>query len=255
MYQVPPAVNYPNPLVALVARYLNPPREGNRMIPVEIDWGTMGGASHCVAINLQNNATLEFSQIIALAVDNSDCGADVRFVFPDTGETTTIPAGSPKTIIEVFTNQVQFFVVAGFNSETVLANDSTRFSIHNSLPPPISVPISVEQESAVFNAINADGATMTQLVPATVSGTLQGIQVLRTSPFANSGAQAFLIKDGTGKVITGGTFDSDSGTVSFDAIILDLNPMNVRFSQGLQMLQSGVNVGGKYCVNLLFRIP
>lgn len=251
---IPPAKNYKNPTVALVARYQNPPREGNRMVPMEILWGDYS-PNYCVAVNLQNNATLEFSQVVALSVDNSDCGADVRFVFPDTGETTTIPAYSPKTIIEVFTNQVQFNIVAGFDNEIVLSGDTTRFSIHNSLPPPIAVPTTQEQNTISANNLPADGSTTNTILASTVNGTLEGLQVFRCSPFANLGTQMFVIQDGTGKVIAKGQFDTNNASNWFDGILIDLNPMSVRFSGGLTQHQSGTNVGGSYVITALYRTP
>lgn len=253
-YQVPPAVNYPSPLVALSTIYNRVPPDGSRMIPVEIDWGSMGGTSHCVAINLQNNATLNFSQIVALSVDNSDCGADVRFVFPDTGETTTIPAYAPKTIFEVFTNQTQFYVQAGLNNQVVESTDQTRFSIHNSLPPPVAVPITVEQETVAANNLAADGATAYNLIPAGINGTIESIQVLRTSPITTTGTQRFGLNDGAGHSIAVGQFDATTGQ-SHNDVLLSINPCHIRFSNGLTLTQSGANVGGSYCVNILYRQP
>lgn len=250
----PPAKNYPSPLVSVEARIFNDAPEGKRMMPVEIDWGSMGGADFCVAINLQNNSTAPISQIIALSVDNSDCGADIRFVFPDTGETTTIPAYSPKTILEVFTNQLQFFVQAGFNNEVVENTDTTRFSILNFLPPPIAVPVTLEQNAAVDGNLSADGSTSYDLIAAGVNGTVESISVVRNSPITTTGFQRFNITDGDGQTLALGQFDATSGQ-SHNDVLLNLTGIHVRFTNGLKLTQSGANVGGSYCVNLYYRTP
>ncbi len=141
---IPPAIKYPNPLASLPDYWQQdrPPVEGPRQIPVEILWGTMGGSGSqkCIAFNGygggQGSANA-FSRINALSVDNSACGCDVQFIFTDTSQTITIPAYSPYIVIPVFTNRVDFYVLT---KGTVLSDDQTRFSVHNTLPPPIAVP-------------------------------------------------------------------------------------------------------------------
>lgn len=248
---IPPAVNYPSPLVAVPVKWDKEPPEGSMLVNLQINWGTMGGANNCINVNMQNNATLNFSQIVALSVDNSQCAADITFVFPDTGETTTIPGYEPKVIVPVFTNQTQFFI----QSPSAQPEDSTNFSLLNTLPPPITVPVSEEQETVSFNNLAANGATAYTLIPGTVSGTVEGIHVLRTSPTASAGFQTFVILDGNSKVISGGQFDIASATADSNVVLLNLNPMHVRFNDGLFFDQGGVDVGGAYCVTILYRTP
>src|ERR1700761_8517018 len=93
------AVNYQSPLVAVPDINQQQPREGMKLISCEIDWGSTDKGSGAVFFNLQNNATLEVSQICGLVVDNSNCGADLEFVFPDTSTTIGIPAYAPYTVV------------------------------------------------------------------------------------------------------------------------------------------------------------
>lgn len=253
-YQVPPAVNYPTPLVAIPSLVNRTPPDGERMVPVEIDWGTMGGTDHCVAINLQNNATSNFSQIVALSIDNSDCGADIRFVFPDTGETTTIPAYSPKVIIEVFTSMTQFFVVAGFNSEQVLTGDQTRFSILNFMPPPIAVPVTQEQAISAVSA-NATQAT-TQLVPTTEDGTLEQAYCTFTTYSSVAGNADWNLQDGTGKTIGIGRV-ANEGSFKTQLVIFQLVNAAIRFSGGivLNINNNGLDASTQWNMNLYYRKP
>lgn len=246
---VPPAVNYLSPLVAVPSIVLRPPKEGDKLINCEIDWGTQGGSDNCVSINLQNNATLEFSQIVALSVDNSACAADIQFVFPDTGNTLTVPAYAPSLIIEVFTNQTQFFVI----SPSAQPEDVTRFAILNHLPPPVAVPFTVEQQTLSSNNITADGSGTNQLLPDTISGTLENLQVFRCGPIATGGTQFFVIKDGTGAVLTSGQFSTAVDNIN--VILLNLDNMHIRFNDGLVFTQSGADLGGAYIVNGLYRAP
>ena len=252
--QVPAAKNYASPLVAVPVRWTLPPREGPKMIVCEIDWGTMGGPNNCVAVNLQNNAALEFSQIVALSVDNSQCGADVQFVFPDTAETLTVPAYNGKVIVPVFTNQVQFFVAAGIDSQVVEPADVTTFSIHNSVPPPIAVPPSAEQNIANVNAVDM-GTASTQLIPAGVNGTLTGAQLSLAMNATNSGSGTWSLQDGTGKVIAQGGVQVSSGN-KYNLTLISQPNMNVRFTNGVKLVCTQTAVlGGTISGNLYYRIP
>jgi len=249
---VPSAKNYSVPLNAIPMVTAAEPREGNKLIPVQIDWADMASDQGAVYFNFQNNATLEISQIASLSIDNSACGSDIQFIFTDTSETTTIPAYAPKVIVPVFSNRQDFYVVA---SQFIREEDITRFSILNFLVPPTSVPFTVEQSTVAAENLAADGTTDHELIAPSIDGTILGIQVVRSSPFPNVGFQTFAIQDGTGAILFVGQFDNGTANSSGSAILLDLNPIHVRFLDGLSLTQTGVDIGGSYCVNLLYRTP
>lgn len=222
------------------------------MIPCEILWGSMGGQNNCVNLNLSNNATLEFSQIVALQVDNSQSGSDVTFSFPDTAVTTTIPAYSPNTVIEVFSGALQLFIQA--IGPTVLSTDITRFTLLNFLPPPVSVSVSQEQSISSTTGVDAGTAT-TQLVPTTVSGTLTGLDVSIAIAATNTGAGSWTVQDGTGKIIAQGSYQVSSGS-KVNLTLFQQSSLNVRFSGGLKLTSSQTAVlGGTYSVNNYYRTP
>lgn len=249
---IPAAENYQSPLVAVPSRVLMPPREGNKSIPCEVDWSIMGGANQSIYINLQNNATLEFSQVVALKVDNSECGASVRFIFTDTNETVTIPAYTPDAIVEVFTNQTQFYLVA----EGAIATDVTRFQLLNFLPPPVVVPISTEQQTAVVGSISSGAAASAVIIPPTVNGTLENllVQFGCASPAADSNAVA-TFSDGNGKVIARCPVFVKTG-VPANVVSLNLSDAAVRFEGGIECTISGLLIAsGEYSVNVYYRLP
>ena len=135
---VPPAINYPSPLLSQPDRYMQVPPEGARMIPCEIDWGTMGSGGTLItsmSINLQNNSTKTFTQICSLAVDNSACCSDVQFVFPDTAETMTIPAYTPKCIVPVFTKALLI------SADRSVRSPSSNPSMNDASSPDIELSI------------------------------------------------------------------------------------------------------------------
>jgi len=254
--RVPLAVNYSSPIVFLPGVWdKRDPLEGVGYCPFEIDWRTMGGPNNAVSINLQNNVQSpnSMTQITALTCDNSNCGSDVVFIFPDTQETITVPAFSPNLTVPVFTRAIFLFVVAA-GAE---ASDVTRFLLHNVMPPPVAVPGGVEEENAAFNNIPNDGATSHTLVAATVSGTVEGLQVYFSGSAHLSITIAYKIVDGTGKIIGAGLVSVIGGdTYLVNEIVLSLFPIAVRFTNGLTFEQSGgVGEGGGWSVNLVYKTP
>ena len=253
---VPPTVPYQSPLNP-IPTYLadatgNPPPEGCQLVPCEIDWGTMGGANNACSLNVQNNQTLNFSRICALKVDNSQCGSDVLFIFPDTSEVLTIPAYSPATIFTVFTNMTQFSVSAP-NAES---EDVTRFILLNFVPFPASVGVSTEQETAVFGNIAATGAASTQLVPAGINGRVEAVFVAFQIPTGGGDIAQFVIEDGNGNVIVGGQVQSSAGG-AMNPTPISINPMLVRFFNGLKfvIVSSDLPATSTASVNVLYRTP
>lgn len=259
-YQAPPAVNYPSPLVMIRDQTQNVrvPPEGYQMVPVEIDWGSMGGADHCVNIDLKQNSTAGFSQICGLSVDNSDCAADIRFIFPDTGETTTIPAYAPKTIIQVFTNNVQFWVQSGLNGQTVSSTDATRFSIHNTPPQPIAVPVTEAQLFANAAAIATSVGT-TAIVAAGKNGRLEAVDIMFQFPTSTDPAKTctWQLVDGDGNVIATGTVGSTSLNSLNVPGVFRVTNMAVPFVNGLnfKITASTIAPDGTASVNIYYRSP
>lgn len=247
---VPPAQNYPGMLITYPANWMKEPTETPRMIPVEIDWTTMGGDNNSVVINLQNLQINPMSQIVALSIDNSACAANVSFLFSDTSETILIPSYANKVVIPVFTNGVEFFIV----SPDARPGDITRFSILNTMPPPIAVPFTVEQLVVTAGNIQADGASDTQLIAPDVSGTLEGISVSYSSPVDNTGTITVSVKDGSGNDLFIGQINAEYGT-AYNYPLFSFSGIHVRFLGGLTLHQSGDNVGGVFSANLLYRTP
>lgn len=254
---IPPAVNYPSPMITLNSRLLTVAPEGPRSIPCEILWASMGGAAHCVSFNVQNISQSAFSQIVSLKIDNSQCGSDIQFIFTDTSEVVTIPAYSPLVIVPVFTGQKQFFVVA-LGEEPV---DITRFQLLNFVPPPIAVPTSQEQNNASANnvAITGSGAAL-QVIPLGVSGTLEDIQMSVAIVSATSaGASSFSLQDGSSppKQLAWASV-AGANAASFSANILSLSPAAIRFNNGVTLAQFGAwNPSGAAFLtyNILYRVP
>ena len=254
--RIPQSVNYPSPLVALPTRIQDAAPEGPQFVPCEIDWGGMGGPANCVFFNMQNNATLNFSQIVALKVDNSQSGADVQFIFPDTSDTVTIPAGSPSTITPCFTNQTQFYVLA----PGARAEDVTRFSLQNSMPPPISVAGGIEQENIAAGNIGLDGVTTTQLVELGVSGTLEAVQLYVTSAGVTDNFHYILtLEDGNAppRVLAITQVDGNTGE-TMSAIVLNITGAALRFQNGVRLVQTltlGTGQQGFVSANIAYRTP
>jgi hypothetical protein len=253
---VPVAQNYQSPLLFVSSVWQNEaPREGPGSIACEIDWGTMGGANNCVSINPQASTSnpQSISQICALKIDNSSCGGDVQFLFPDTGDTISIPAGSPDTITPVFTRGTFFYVLC----PSAEVEDVTRFQILNVLPPPLSVSAAdFEQDTVSFNDIPNDGSSTTQLIPMTVNGSIQALQVLFAVAGASAGGSAiYNIEDNTGRAIAGFQIAIPSGGSAND-IVLNLQDVRLRFVGGVKIVGSGGStVLGHLSINIYYRTP
>jgi hypothetical protein len=252
---IPPAKNYPGPLIFLRSIIDKAPVEGNRMVPIEIDWGAMGGPNNCVAFNLSQLGPLDFSQIVAISIDNSACGSDIQFIFTDSAQTYTVPAYAPSTTFEVFTNTLSFYVVAEFGEEPI---DISRFAILNFLPPPFAIPATREQQAAVASNINITGAGSTQIIPSTVTGTIQTITVdAAFVTAAAAGASTIFIQDGDGKTLAGGTI-AGSTAQSSSQLIIDLPDINLRFHNGVSLNQFGAwtpSAAAFLTYNIIYRTP
>jgi hypothetical protein len=251
--QVPVATNYPSPLVAIPCLLNKDAVEGESIVPVEIDWATMGGTNNCCYISLGGLAAQTISQIVAISIDNSQCGSDVQFIFPDTSQSYLIPAYAPATTFEVFTSQTQFYVLA-LNEKS---QDVTRFGVLNFLPPPIAVPSSREQEVSIQASATLVAGT-TQVIPAGVNGTLENLNLACIVSVASGSFNALVtLQDGSGQnVFQGNVGGNNSSTINY--LMASLNDISIRFQNGLKMLVNvtgTANPGGTLSVNAYYRTP
>ena len=112
------------------------------MVSAEIDW-LVTTKSQAVQFSLSGNSPVSMSQIVALGVDNSRSGADVAFIFPDSGFVLTVPAHN-QLIAPVFTNALMFYA----SSPAAIVGDIVSFQIFNSMPPPVPIAPSTAQNHA-----------------------------------------------------------------------------------------------------------
>lgn len=243
---VPPAVNFQSPINALVSLSQDQPTEGRQQIAAEILWATMGGTNKAVAFNLSGLANIRISQISALKIDNSACGADVQFIFPDTSEVITIPGGSPYSLVPVFSNSLTFYVYAPNASP----EDIIRFIALNYQIEPAEVDAILGAAfSAGANATWAlPGPVTANVIPAGVNGTLRKF-LLSIAPLTIPSVTllAFLtLRDGAGTVFIPTWrigVASNMARITANIVILDLPDINVRFRNGL-FLDWTVTSGG-----------
>lgn len=198
---IPPATNYPSPIRAVPSNSQDQPREGRRQIACDVTWRTMGGSSKCVAFNVQYMASLPFSQISTLKIDNSKCGADVQFVFSDTMETIDIPAYTPLIVVPVFSNSLSFYVVC----PNALPEDETRFIILNYkvlMPSQVNVSTTYAFVGTAVANWNTNPSTV-NIIPAGINGTV--IELIVGAAAAGAATPSpmlasFSLQDGAGDV-------------------------------------------------------
>lgn len=244
---IPPSVNYPDLLTPVPALWSKKPIEGNKHIGGTINWGSMGGSGKTVTINVGGNAAQPVSQIAAITVDNSLSGSDVTFIFPDTGQTVPVPAYQAGTF-PVFTTGTQFYISA----PQALSVDRTSFVVHNAVPPHTNVPKTEFQNVAVAQSINLAAGT-TQIVPATVTGTLSSLNIQINN--SGAGSATLAIEDGTSAVLSSVT--GANGTPNpYSQQLLNLTNLSVRFQGGLKgvVIISGTPAGS-FVVNAMYRTP
>lgn len=248
---VPPAKNYTSPLIVRPEKWMNTPPEGPLQIPMTINWGTDASTGGSVACNLNVNPPSTFSQIAALTVDNSQSGADVTFVFPDTQQSYVVPAYQCVPAMPVFTSGTNFYVIA----PSALSSDVTTFSVHNTMPPVLDLPKSEFQSVGAVVGIGLATSTTT-LVAAGTNGTLSVLNVNLTYNGAATGSGHLTIEDGNNNGLWVGTFGA-TGAANYAADLVSLADMNVRFSNGLKLAISGVSgsPSGAVNVNVYYRTP
>ena len=242
MPAIPASINLGQLPTAIPSIMFKAPKEGPKSVPYKINWSVpIARNVDCVSINMQDGGTLEFSQICGLIVDNSNCGSDLDFIFPDTDVTISVPAYTPYICLQVNSQQVQFFV----RGLAILPGDFTSFSVLNYPPAPVAVPLTKQQQIAGVSNITLDGAAITQLVAATINGTLQNLNV--SAAFTKPAApfnDLIVIRDGTGKTLWAANIAADSTMPGWTGLIGDLQNISMRFSGGLQLVQTGGGAPG-----------
>jgi hypothetical protein len=249
---IPPFVAYQAPLIPIAGRWNKVPPEGDKMIPIEIDWAITAPAGQAVQFSL-NAGPVEFTQIVALSVDNGRNGADVSFIFPDTGRQLTVPAYS-QGVYPVFTNASTFYVI----SESANVGDISEFEILNSMPPPVSVLPSQEQSHSASPGVDLATNGITPIVAAGTTGTLQGFQIsltLRNLDAADHAATLFLL-DGNGTVLWATILIVPHDTAQTTSVAQ--SGLRLRFANGLSFSVQGstIPVGNSYAtVNAYYSVP
>lgn len=212
------------------------PLEGDRFVNAELDWLSSPPGS-AVQFQLAGSSPVAISQIVALAVDNAASGADVAFIFPDSGFVLSVPART-SGVFPVFTNALMFYASA----PAAHAGDRTVFQAFNSMPPPIPVAASLAQNVASVIGVGlANGST--QIVPAGVNGTLNTLSLsFDMTAGAAIGNVQFELFDGTGKALWANFYAVQANqTIN---IPLNLTGLSLRFVNGLSMAVSGLTLSG-----------
>lgn len=230
------------------------PKEGHKSIPFLVNWSRpLASSLDTVSVNVQGNSPLDFTQIVSLIIDNSQCGASLDFIFPDTDVTLSIPAYAPYTVAQVNTRQLQFFVRA----LGPIASDVTSFSVLNYAADPLSVPATTEQQFASFADIFAQANTNQQIAAATVNGTIQHINIgYAVANDVSGGTQVATIQDGS-RVLFRTRVATNNNASNINLSLLNFNNIALRFSDGLTFQIGGAenNLTGRYFLNILYRTP
>lgn len=245
--QIPPFNQYQSPIVPLRGLWNARPVEGDRFVNITIEW-LITTDQPAVQFALAGNSPVSLSQIVALAVDNGGSGADVDFVFPDSGFVLTVPAHN-QGVFPVFTNALMFYAV----SRGAIAGDRTIFQILNSLPPPIPITPSIEQNHVSIGGIPIANST-TPLIPAGVNGTLNILSL--TASVIGPGVAEIALIDGAGRTIWL-TFVT-AGTDANASSPINLSGLSLRFSGGVSLVitNSTLPAGeSNVIVNLYYSMP
>lgn len=246
---IPPFAQYQAPLIAVPGRWNWRPPEGDHMIPVEIDWLLSTANLQAVELSLTSFSPVQFSQIVALSVDNNRCGADIDFLFPDTGKQLTVPAGCQGTF-PVFTNSMTFYAIAN----GAITGDVTLFTVLNSMPPPVAVQPSEAQSHASVTGINLATNATTTIVPAPTSGTIEAFNLVVSGASTTAGQCDFVLQDGTPTQLYHQTITLPVGQFSLSVPITGIRQ---RFSNGLFAvisLSAGIT-SGNVAVNVYYSVP
>ena len=139
-------------------------------------------------------------------------------------------------------------------SPGAIVGDQVVFQIFNSVPPPVPIAPSVQQNHASQGGIGPGNGT-TAVVPAGVSGTLNTLSLsfdVTVGATAQSGAVSLV--DGTGKALWTKLYAvGANSTQNFDENVAGLN---VRFVNGINcVVTSSTFTSGFIVVNVYYSQP
>lgn len=246
---IPPFVQYQAPMYPLRGLWNSPPPEGDRFISCELDWGS-NPPGDAVQFQLSGNSPLAFSQIVCLVVDNGRCGSDVQFIFPDSGWILIVPAYA-QGVFPVFTNALQFYAAAVL-PPTI--NDVTSFMVLNSMPPPVAIQESSQQQQVVVSGISITSNGTHPLIPASVSGTIEGFSIVLSGASSTAGGAVITLTDGQGNQLWTGSIEIPVGPYSQT---INVTGLKLRFYQGVNLVvtaSTGLTAAGAN-VNLYYGVP
>lgn len=254
MPNIPNAQPYSGPNNYVPSIIGREPKEGRKSIPYVINWSRpIAAGLDTVLFNPQGNSPLEFSQIAGLIVDNSQCGASLDFIFPDTDVTISIPAYAPYTVLQVNSRAIQFYVRA----LGPLGSDVTSFAILNWSPMPVAVPPTNEQLVSQVAAISSTSGSSFQILPLGTTGTVEDFQAaFRILNSANSDSVSFRLTS-LGMVIYERTVSVAAGQ-TVNITLAEFSSVAIRFPNGLEIsaLAAGPGLpGGFFSTTLLYRTP
>lgn len=222
---IPPFSQFQGQLIPLRGLWNSAPLEGDRFINAEIDWITATGGLQAIQLAVGGNSPVALSQIAALFVDNSRCGSDVSFLFPDSGFELVVPAHS-QVLSPVLSNALQFYAIA----KNAAAGDVSILQILNSVPPPIPITPSTLQSTAFATAVTF-AAGNTQIVPVGVNGTLEYISInLDVQTAGTAGAVDIVLLDQTHTLWSVPINLPINSTANLP---FNVGPLNVRFTGGI----------------------
>lgn len=242
---IPPFVQYQGTTVPLRGLWNQPPPEGDRMVGFEILWGTTTGGQICVQFNLAGNSPVAMSQMVAFAVDNTRCGTDCSFVFPDSGYQLVVPSFS-QGIFPIFSNALMFYALA----PGAEAGDVTIFAVLNSNPPPVAIPQTQEQQAANIGGISLAAPGTVAVIPPGINGTLNAATITVSSTTGATGSANVQLLDGTGKSLWQGSLAPGTYTIP-------LTGLHVRFTNGVNfVVEAGADMSDTVAtVNAYYTIP
>jgi hypothetical protein len=242
---IPQFDQYQQPLIPLRGLWNKTPPEGDRYVNAEIDWLTTTKGS-AVQFSLSGNSPVTLSQIVAVSVDNGRCGADCDFIFPDSGFVLTVPAHCQGTF-PVFTNALMFYASA----PGVAAGDTTIIQILNSMPPPIAIQQTEQQNHAGISGV-ALANSSSILIPAGINGTLNTI-AMTLDGGSVAGICNIILSDGTGKQLY---VAAPQFPASGAPLTINVPNLNIRFVNGVNVVISASTLtGGLAIVNVYYTSP